>query len=104
MVGSRLRGPEGFVGQVGASVGLTHQSGWYLPVSSGEIWSLSGTSPDQSLITNHQSLLTLASCLKELLVRAERISVMLPNNAFHFVGVAGFDGFENLPMFFLRVW
>jgi hypothetical protein len=66
-----------------------------LPVRFGKTCRLSGASPHQSLLTSH---------LKELLVRAERIPVMLPNNAFHFVGVAGLDGFENLPMFFLSVW
>jgi len=73
-------------------------------VRSGETCSLLGAWPHQSRITNHQSLLTLASHLEILLVRAERIPVVLPNNAFDFVGVAGFDGFENLTMFFLRVW
>jgi len=58
--------------------------------------------PYRERLTSHQSRLT--SHLKDLLVRAERIPVMLPNNAFHFVGVAGLDGFENLPMFFLSVW
>lgn len=41
---------------------------------------------------------------KVLLVRTERIPVMLPNHGFHFIGVVGFDRFENLTVFFLSVW
>lgn len=41
---------------------------------------------------------------KDLLVCTERIPVMLPYHGFHFIGVVGFDRFENLTVFFLSLW
>ena len=37
------------------------------------------------------------------LVRTQGVPVMFPNNGFHLVGIRSFDGFENLPVFFLSL-
>ena len=55
-------------------------------------------------VTSHLSVSPRTSHLEVLLVRTERIPVMLPNHGFHFIGVVGFDRFENLTVFFLSFW